>query len=413
MILSKELQKVKAASKKLLLVDQEVIKECLLKISKKMMDSQVEIFKENKLDLEKISKEDPLYDRVMLTPERLANMAKSLLDISELTSEVGSISEEKVMPNGLSIKKKKVPFGVVGAIFEGRPNVVVDIFALCFKTQNACVLKGGGDAEKSSEYLVKIIKSVLVEFGLSDVVMLLPNNRELVKQLMQAKEYIDVLIPRGGKGLIDFVRENSHVPVIETGAGVVHIYVDEFGDAEMAKKIILNAKTSRPSVCNALDTLIIHQSRINELPVLCDGLKEYEVEILADELAYKALFPFYSGELLRHAQEGDYGKEFLSFKMAIKTVNSIDAAIEHISKFGSQHSESIITENTLRAEQFLQEVDAACVYHNASTRFTDGGEFGFGAEVGISTQKMHARGPMGLEALTTYKWLIYGDGQIR
>lgn len=407
------LESIKSGSGILANIDSNTINECLRVLAKNLIKETDNLLANNKKDLDKIAVEDPLYDRLLLTEERVKALALSLEKIADLDSPIGDLIEEKELPNKLILKRITVPLGVVAAIFEARPNVVVDIFALCFKTQNACVLKGGSDAAHSNECMVKIIKNVLKEYGLESVVELLPNDREILKDVLKANSYIDVIIPRGSKALIDFVRENATVPVIETGAGVVHIYVDEFCDLEKCQRIIFNAKTSRPAVCNALDTLLVHKSQVKNLPLICGPMADKKVQILADENAFAALQASYPAELLEHAQESDFGREFLGLSLAIKTVNNLQKAIEHINKFGSRHSEAIITEDFEKSTEFMRKVDAACVYHNASTRFTDGGEFGFGAEVGISTQKLHVRGPMGLKALTTYKWLIYGNGQVR
>ncbi|MFA5821173.1 MAG: glutamate-5-semialdehyde dehydrogenase, partial [Candidatus Gracilibacteria bacterium] len=294
------------------------------------------------------------------------------------------------------------------------PNVVTDIFALCFKAKNGCVLKGGSDCQATNEALMKLIKKSMEKFlKNSDAAVLLPNDKKVIGEFMKSDRLVNVLIPRGGAGLIDFVRKNSSIPVIETGAGVVHVFFDESGKTDMGKQIILNAKTQRPSVCNAMDTLLMHEKKLPELPDLCVMLEEKGVEIFADAKAYEALKGRYKDELLKKAEKDSFGCEFLSLQMAVKTVANVDEAIEHINTFGSGHSEAIITDNRENSEKFLEEVDAACVYVNASTRFTDGGEFGMGAEVGISTQKLHARGPMGLRELTSYKWEVVGSGQVR
>ncbi|MBQ1700284.1 MAG: glutamate-5-semialdehyde dehydrogenase, partial [Prevotella sp.] len=327
---------------------------------------------------------------------------------------LGHITKERTLANGLFLRRISVPFGVVGIIYEARPNVTYDVFSLCFKSGNVCVLKGGKDADESNRMGVAIIQEVLEKFGISkDVVTLLPATHEATGEMLNAVGYIDLCIPRGGKKLIQFVRDTARIPVIETGAGVVNTFFDEAGDLEMGKAIVNNAKTRRVSVCNALDCLIIHQARLNDLPALVSPLKESNVKLYADEESYAVLVNQYPQELLFHATSDSFGTEFMDYAMAIKTVSSIEGALDHIAKYGSGHSESIITEDEQHATRFQLEVDAACVYVNAPTSFTDGAQFGLGAEIGISTQKLGPRGPMALEELTTYKWLINGNGQIR
>ncbi|MEK7547771.1 MAG: glutamate-5-semialdehyde dehydrogenase, partial [Patescibacteria group bacterium] len=403
--------KVKNASCSLALVPDKKINEILNKLAKKLISNRKKILKANSEDLRKIDKNNPIYDRILLNAERINSIAESIKTVASYTSPIGKIIEQRKLKSGLDLKKISVPFGVVGVIFEARPNVAVDIFALCLKSKNACILKGGSDAENSNKILVSLIKESLED--LKDCVYLMENNKKNISEFLHADKYVDVIIPRGGAGLIKFVRENSIIPVIETGAGVVHIYFDESGDAKKGAKIIFNAKTSRPSLCNAMDTLIIHKSRLNDLQKLCELLEQKNVEIYADKDSYKILENTYPKNLLFKAKPEDFGKEFLSLKMSVKTVKNLDEAISHITQYGSKHSEAIITENKTNSEKFLQKVDAACVYSNASTRFTDGAEFGLGAEVGVSTQKLHARGPMGIRELTSYKWVIRGNGQIR
>ena len=316
--------------------------------------------------------------------------------------------------NGLDLKRVSVPFGVIGVIYEARPNVSFDVFSLCLKAGSACVLKGGSDADFSNRAIVKVIHGVLERFGVNpDVVVLLPAEREATATLLQARGYVDLLIPRGSSALIQYVRENARIPVIETGAGVCHAYFDVDGDVRKGAAIVNNAKTRRVSVCNALDSVLIHASRLSDLPQLCAPLQESRVRIYADSRALAALQGHYPADLLEAATEKHFGTEFMDYKMAVKTVDSLDEALAHIARFGSGHSECIITENADAAEKFLQLVDAACVYANAPTSFTDGAQFGLGAEIGISTQKLHARGPMALEEITTYKWFVQGDGQVR
>lgn len=322
--------------------------------------------------------------------------------------------KQNVLPNGLRLRRVSVPFGVIGIIYEARPNVSFDVSALCLKSGNACILKGGSDADCSNRAIVSVIHQVLERFGVNPhVVELLPATRETTAELLHAEGYVDLIIPRGSSSLIQFVRQNASIPVIETGAGICHTYFDRYGDLKKGAPIIQNAKTRRVSVCNALDCLIIDSSRLTDLPELCMPLDPYSVTIYADPRAYEALENFYLPELLQPASPEDFGTEFLDYKMAIKTVDSIDEALEHIRRYGSKHSECIVTENAEHAERFCRDVDAACVYVNAPTSFTDGAQFGLGAEIGISTQKLHARGPMALEEITTYKWIIEGEGQIR
>lgn len=412
MNLKQTLQKARETSRKLLLIDDLLINKTLKNLAETLVKKSDEILTENEKDLRKIDKKDPIYDRILLSKERISGISSSILEIADYESPIGEIIEQKILKNGLKLKKVRVPLGVVGVIFEARPNVVVDIFSLCFKSKNVCVLKGGSQSEYSNKILVKIIKETLPD-KLKSAIELLPNDRKVVAEFLKMDDMVDVLIPRGGKGLIKFVRENSLIPVIETGAGVCHTYFDEFGDVAKGAKIIFNAKTNRPSVCNALDTAIIHHSRIGDLKKLCKPLLEKNVEIRADKMAYKELSEFYPSKLLLKAKDEDFGTEYLSLKMSVKTVKNLQEAIDHINLFGSGHSEAIITENKKIGEEFLKQIDAAAVYINASTCFTDGGVFGLGAEVGISTQKLHARGPMGIKELTSYKWEITGNGQVR
>ena len=366
--------------------------EVLLAVADAIIANKERILKANAEDLAKMDPKNPLYDRLQLTDKRLEDIASDMRNVSKLPSPLGRILKETTLPNGLRLKRVSVPFGVIGMIYEARPNVTFDVFSLCFKSGNACVLKGGKDADCSNRVEVEIIHEILEANGINpDVVNLLEATHEATAEMLNAVGYIDVCIPRGGRRLIDFVRDNAKVPVIETGAGVVHAYFDEFGDLEMGKRIIDNAKTRRVSVCNALDCLIIHRSRLADLPALLEPVVKKNVEIVYD----------------------DFGTEFMDYKMAVKVVDSIDEAIEHIATYGSGHSECIITNDKDNATKFQQLVDAACVYVNAPTSFTDGAQFGLGAEIGISTQKLGPRGPMGLEEITTYKWLIEGEGQVR
>ena len=405
---------VQLASKKLILISDEKIKAVLISLAEAAISSAELILRENQKDLDRMSTVDPKYDRLQLTNKRLQDIANEIKKVSELPSPVGILLEQKTMDNGIQISKISVPIGVIGIIFEARPNVTFDVFSLCLQSRNACILKGGSDAEFSNLAIVKIIQSVLKQNGLPEnCIELLPATREATTQLLNAVGYVDVIIPRGSQQLIDFVRKESKVPVIETGAGIVHAYFDESGDIEKGKAIIYNSKTRRVSVCNALDCLLIHASQLKNLPELISNLSNKNVLIYADDLAYKALEINYPSNLLMNANEKHFGTEFLDYIMAIKTVPSIEVAIEHISEYGSKHSETIIAENKQTIEQFLQQVDAAVVYSNVSTAFTDGAQFGLGAEIGISTQKLHARGPMALKELCSYKWIVRGDGQIR
>ena len=386
------LKKTKAASRLLATISDDKRNEILLAVADAIIANKERILKANAEDLAKMDPKYPLYDRLQLTDKRLEDIASDMRNVSKLPSPLGRILKESTLPNGLRLKRVSVPFGVIGMIYEARPNVTFDVFSLCFKSGNACVLKGGKDADCSNRAEVEIIHQVLEANGVNpDVVTLLEATHEATAEMLNAVGYIDVCIPRGGRRLIDFVRDNAKVPVIETGAGVVHAYFDEFGDLEMGKRIIDNAKTRRVSVCNALDCLIIHRSRLADLQALLEPVVKKNVEVVYD----------------------DFGTEFMDYKMAVKVVDSIDEAIEHIATYGSGHSECIITNDKDNATKFQQLVDAACVYVNAPTSFTDGAQFGLGAEIGISTQKLGPRGPMGLEEITTYKWLIEGEGQIR
>jgi glutamate-5-semialdehyde dehydrogenase len=372
------------------------------------------LLEENQKDLDRMDPANPNYDRLKLTAVRIQDIAKDIVNVSKLENPLGTILSEKTMPNGLEISKVTVPLGVVGVIYEARPNVTFDVFALCFKTGNVCILKGGSDAAFSNKAIIGVIHEVLSKHGIDvNVATLLPKEREAAEALMQAVGYVDVIIPRGSQGLINSVRKNSKVPVIETGAGIVHTYFDESADLKKGANIIFNSKTRRVSVCNALDCALIHAARLADLKDLARPLGEAGVEIFADERAFDALKGDYPVELLHKAGPEHFGTEFLSMKMAVKTVDSFEAALDHIANHSSKHSEAIITENKDNMETFLNRVDAAAVYVNTSTAFTDGAQFGLGAEIGISTQKLHARGPMGLQELTSYKWLVKGNGQVR
>lgn len=402
------------ASRSLNLISDKKINEVLLILADGIEEKCADILKANAFDLAKMEPGNPLYDRLQLTPERVQAIASDIRNVAQLPSPLGRTLMKTKRPNGMKITKISVPFGVIGVIYEARPNVSFDVFSLCFKSGNACVLKGGTDAYDSNLAIVNLIKKVLKENGLDEnIVTLLSAGREATSELMSAVGYVDMIIPRGGQGLINFVRQNSQVPVIETGAGVCHTYFDEFGDLEKGKNIVFNSKTRRVSVCNSLDCLIIHETRLSDLPELCIQLAEKNVTIYADENAFETLSDKYPENLLEKADESSFGTEFLDYKMSVKTVKNADEAINQVTKYSSKHSECIVTENKKVAGFYTKSVDAACVYTNVSTAFTDGAQFGLGAEIGISTQKLHARGPMGLEELCSYKWLIEGDGQVR
>ncbi len=414
MKIEQQLKKVLEASRKLNLVNETELKKVLLELADQARQNTEFILVENQKDLDRMDVGDPKYDRLKLSAERIEAIATDIENVANLESPVGKILKETERPNGIKISKISVPFGVIGIIYEARPNVTFDVFALCLKSGNACVLKGGSDAIFSNNAIVSIIQKTLTKFGLDEnTLSLLPAGREETNEMLRARDYIDLIIPRGSQGLINFVRENATVPVIETGAGICHTYFDKFGDAKKGREIIFNAKTRRVSVCNALDCLVIHESRLDELQSFAKKLSEENVVIYADEESYKKIKKIYPENLLFSADEQSFGTEFLSMKMSIKTVDCIHDAIEHINKFSSKHSEAIISEDAERIDLFRKMVDAAAVYSNASTAFTDGAQFGLGAEIGISTQKLHARGPMALEELTSYKWIVEGNGQIR
>ena len=414
MQLKETFERVKRASKSLALLTDEQRNEVLMAVADAIVANRQRILEANAEDLSRMSQEHPLYDRLLLTENRLEAIANDMRNVANLPSPLGHITKQKTLPNGLRLCRVSVPFGVIGMIYEARPNVTYDVFSLCFKSGNACVLKGGRDAVASNEIGVAIIHEVLADFGIApDVATLLPATHEATGEMLNAVGYIDLCIPRGGRKLIDFVRDTARVPVIETGAGVVNTYFDENGVLEMGKAIICNAKTRRVSVCNALDCLIMHCSRLNDLPALVSPMADKNVIIYADNDAYAALNGQYPSALLQPATEDSFGTEFMDYKLAIKTVASLDEAIDHIDRNGSGHSEAIITADEQAARKFQAHVDAACVYWNAPTSFTDGAQFGLGAEIGISTQKLGPRGPMALEEITTYKWLIEGEGQVR
>ena len=405
-------ERTKHASKTLALLSDQQRNEILLAVADAIIAQKERILKANAEDLAKMVKSNPLYDRLQLTDSRLEGIAGDMRNVATLPSPLGHVTKQKTLPNGLRLCRVSVPFGVIGMIYEARPNVTFDVFSLCFKSGNACVLKGGKDADSSNREEVALIHEVLEKYGVSkDVVALLPATHEATGEMLNAVGYIDLCIPRGGRKLIDFVRDTARVPVIETGAGVVNTYFDKDGDLEKGKAIVNNAKTRRVSVCNALDCLLVHEERLGELAELVELVAEKHVIIYADDKAYAALdgkYPY-----LEHATEESFGTEFMDYKMAIHTVASLEEALAHIDQYGSGHSESIVTENEGTARKFQQMVDAACVYWNAPTSFTDGAQFGLGAEIGISTQKLGPRGPMALEEITTYKWIIEGEGQTR
>ena len=385
--------RVKEVSKELLLLTDEQRNNILLRIADRAESSMEQLLVANSIDLQKLEKTNPLYDRLLLTPERITSIVADLRKVASLPSPLGIVSKERTLTNGLYLRRVSVPFGVIGVIFEARPNVCFDVFSICFKSGNACVLKGSHSAEESNRAIVALIHDVLREADVPiDVLALLPPTHEATANLLTAVGYVDLCIPRGGKKSIDFVRDNARVPVIETGAGVVHAYFDKDGDIEKGRNIIANAKMRRVSVCNALDCLLVHRERVADIPLLIEPMKD-KVDVITDE--------------------STMGTEWMDYKMSLKVVNSIDDAMAHIARYGSGHSECIITENEDTAAHFQKMVDAACVYVNAPTSFTDGAQFGMGAEIGISTQKLGPRGPMALEEMTTYKWLINGDGQIR
>lgn len=402
------------ATTQIKILSAEKKQQVLEKLAQEIDKNTAFIISENKKDLDKMADEDPKKDRLLLNEDRIKGLAQSIIEVSKLDDPTGKVISETHLDNGLFIQKKTVALGVVGVIYESRPNVTLDVASLCIRSGNVCLLRGGSDAEATNLCLVNIIQKVLLGFGLNpNIVQLLPTDRKHVQELLSADKYVDILIPRGSQQLIEFVKKNAKVPVIETGAGVCHTYVEATANLENAAKIICNAKVSRPSVCNALDTVLIDQSiSVSLIPLMAKALAEYEVEIFADEQAFELLknanYPY-----LVKAAPADFGREFLALKCSVKVVNNLESALEHIKEYSSKHSEAIISEDAAQIEKFLNEVDAAAVYANASTRFTDGGVFGLGAEIGISTQKLHARGPFALEKLVTEKWIVKGSGQVR
>ena len=414
MQLKETFEKVKNASRELALISDERRSDILLATADAIITNCGALLEANARDLARMDRSNPLYDRLLLNEKRLEAIAADMRHVAALPSPLGKTLIDKTLDNGLHLRRVTVPFGVIGMIYEARPNVSFDVFSLCFKSGNACVLKGGRDADESNKAIVRLIHDILRREQVNpSVVELLPATHEATGEMLNAVGYIDLCIPRGGKRLIEFVRDTARVPVIETGAGVVNAFFDVDGDLSIGRLIINNAKTRRVSVCNALDCLIIHQNRLNDLGELCAPLIISNVVVYADEQAYDALHGKYPDELLRHATDESFGTEFMDYAMAIRTVPTVEAAIRHISTYGSGHSECIITENAATAAQFEAQVDAACVYVNAPTSFTDGAQFGLGAEIGISTQKLGPRGPMALDEITTYKWLIEGHGQVR
>lgn len=412
--ITKQLIAVQQASREIITITDEAINSLLCALADSIPSHQEAILQANQKDIERMDPADPMVDRLLLNASRLDAIAADIRNVASLPSPLDALLEERVLPNGLNLKKVTVPIGVIGIIYEARPNVTFDVFALCLKSGNATVLKGGSDAMYSNIAIVELIHSVLKQHGINpDTIYLLPAEREAAAVMLNAVGYIDMIIPRGSQKLIDFVRNNAKVPVIETGAGIVHTYFDKSGDLDLGKHIIFNAKTRRPSVCNALDTLVIHQERLADLPALVEPLQEKQVLLFADEAAFQALQGSYPEALLHQAEPEHFGTEFLSLKMSVKTVSSLEEALEHIARYSSRHSEAIIATDPETTATFLKRVDAAVVYANTSTAFTDGAQFGLGAEIGISTQKLHARGPMALKELTTYKWIIEGNGQVR
>lgn len=402
------------ASRVLAAMSPERIDAVLLRIADAIDGHTDEILEANAAECAALEKNDSRYDRLLLTPERLSGIAEGIREVAALPSPLGKVLEAWTRPNGMEIRKVSVPFGVIGSIFESRPNVIPDVFALCFKAGSACIIKSGPEAEATSEAIVSVIRDTLTQENIpAELITILEPTHEAAVEMVRARGMIDLLIPRGKRHLIDWVRDNALVPFIETGAGVCHTYFHSSGDIATGRDIIFNAKTRRVGVCNALDCFLIDRSRLKDLPAICYRLSDKSVEIYADEESFAALEGAYPAELLKHATPDDYGREWLSYRMTLHTVSGIDEALEFIERYGTRHSECIVAENREAASLFLAAVDAACVYANVSTAFTDGGQFGFGAEVGISTQKLHARGPMALREITTYKYLISGAGQTR
>ncbi|MCB9987726.1 MAG: glutamate-5-semialdehyde dehydrogenase [Rhodospirillales bacterium] len=408
------LENTKKASYALQDMAEDQIKTVLRDFAQMLRDNVQQILEANEKDLMKMAADNPFYDRLLLTEERIKAIAADVEHVSDLPSPVGEVIDEMTLANGIDLSRVRVPIGVIAVIYEARPNVTPDVFSLCFRSQNACVLRGGSDAHETNLVLVALTHKVLKAHGVDpDVVYLMPPEREYVPVMLRAHQYVDVCIPRGSQQLIDFVRETASIPVIETGRGVVHIYVDESADLAMAARVIENAKTRRPSVCNALDTLLVHEALAGDMETLLMPLAAKGVRIFANDAAKVALEGFYPSDLLDVADDKSCDTEFMSLQMNVLLVPSAAAAMDHIRRYGSGHTEAILAQDPDVTETFLRRVDASTVMVNASTAFTDGGQFGLGAEIGISTQKLHARGPMGLEALTSYKWFVRGKGQVR
>ena len=418
-MIENQLTEARKASLSLLDLDAEATNRVLLRLADALEANAAQIVAANQQDLSRMDPADPRYDRLLLNASRISGIAGDTRNVASLPSPLGIELSSVTRPNGMTIRKVSVPFGVIGVIYEARPNVTIDVFSLCFKAGSAVILKGGKEAADTNLCEVEIIHDVLRESGLPEsLCTLLPNDREATAEMLAAVGKVDLVIPRGSRRLIDFVRDNSRVPVIETGAGVCHTYVDKEADIQKAAAIVNNGKTRRVSVCNALDCMVIHQDRLADLPQLCAPLcsaadPAKQVTIYADEQAFAALQGQYPEHLLMHAQEEHFGMEFQAYKMAIRTVRDFDEAVAYISAHTSHHSESIVSADAKACERFVRLIDAACVYQNLPTSWTDGAQFGFGAEIGISTQKLHARGPMALPEITTYKYIICGDGQIR
>ena len=407
-------KKVQETSRELVKLKTEIVNQLLLALADEAEKQTAVLLAENQKDLDLMDPKDPKYDRLKLTGDRIKGIASDIRNVVGLPSPIGKILDKQDMPNGLQISKVTVPMGVIGIIYEARPNVTFDVFSLCIKSGNACILKGGSDAKFSNQAIIAIIKKVLGDFKINPYVAeLLPPDREATQELLTARGYVDVIIPRGSQSLIDFVTQNAKIPVIETGAGIVHTYIDEKADIDKAREIINNAKTRRPSVCNALDCLIVHKKQLANLPHIMEPMAKSHVIVYADELSKMVLTGRYPSSHLKVATEESFGTEFLDYKISVKVVDTFEEALAHIFKYSSKHSEAIISDIPENIERFLNEVDAAAVYSNTSTAFTDGAQFGLGAEIGISTQKLHARGPMALAELTSYKWIVKGSGQIR
>lgn len=407
------IKKVKLAARKLVAIDEHLICNLLYNLAEEIRRYAPDLIAENAKDLARMDSNDAKYDRLLLDEKRINDIAEDMENVAHLPHPLGVVLEEKTLTNGLFLQKKSVPLGVIGIVYESRPNVTFDVFSIALKSGNALVLKGSSDAHFSNIFIVNMIKKILQRFNLQDIIYLLPSERANLIYLLEAVHEVDCIIPRGSKGLIDYVRANSKVPVIETGAGVVHVYFDEFADAKKGKKIVTNSKARRVSVCNALDCLVVHESRLKDLPFMLKNLLEkHNCTIFADEKSY-AFLKNEDENLVQKASERHFGHEFLAMQLAIKTVADVEEAVDFISTFSSKHSEAIVTEKQVVADFFTLNIDAAVVYVNASTAFTDGGEFGMGAEIGISTQKLHARGPMALREMTSYKWIVTGNGQVR